>query len=57
VLTGASAEALGEVYDFRTSGVWTKDSFHAYDEYMHSLEKVIVALDSQVPKREWQRVR
>jgi predicted nucleotidyltransferase len=57
VLTGASVEALGEVYDFRTSGVWTKDSFHAYDEYMHSLEKVIVALDSQVPKREWQRVR
>ncbi len=56
-LTGASAEAFGEVYDFRTTGVWTKDSFHAYDAYMHALEKVIVAIDSKVPKKEWQRVR
>ncbi len=55
-LTGADAGALSEVYGFRTSGVWKKDSFHAYDNYMHALEKVIVALDSKVPKREWQRV-
>jgi hypothetical protein len=57
VLTGASAEAFGEVYDFRTTSVWTKDSFHAYDAYMHAMEKVVVALDSKVPKKEWQRVR
>jgi predicted nucleotidyltransferase len=56
VLTGADAEAFGEVYDFRTGGTWKKDSFHAYDNYMHALEKVIVALDTKVPKREWQRV-
>jgi predicted nucleotidyltransferase len=56
VLTGANPEAFSEVYDFRTSGVWAKDSFHAYDDYMHALEKVIVALDTKIPKREWQRV-
>ncbi len=57
VLTGADADAFIEVYDFRTGGAWKKDSFHAYDNYMHALEKVIVALDTKVPKREWQRVR
>jgi hypothetical protein len=31
------------------------DSLAAYDAYMHALEKVIVALDGMVPKREWQR--
>lgn len=56
ILTGADAEAFAEVYDFRTTGAWKEDSFHAYDDYMQALEKVIVALDSKVPKREWQRV-
>ncbi len=56
VLTGADPVAFGDVYDYRTSGVWRQDSFHAYDSYMHALEKVIVALDANVPKREWQRV-
>lgn len=56
VLTGADADAFGEVYDFRTTGSWKDDSFHAYDRYMHALEKVIVALDTKLPKREWQRV-
>ncbi len=56
VLTGADATAFGEVYDFRTSGAWKEDSLHAYDKYMHALEKVIVALDTKIPKREWQRV-
>src|SRR5450432_1777416 len=55
VLTGADAGAFQEVYDYRTSGEWSKDSYHAYDNYMHALEKVIVALDSKIPKREWQR--
>lgn len=56
VLTGARAEAFSEIYEFRSGGMWKKDSFHAYDNYMHALEKVIVALDTRVPKREWQRV-
>lgn len=56
VLTGADADAFNEVYEFRTTGAWKEDSFHAYDNYMHALEKVIVALDTKVPKREWQRV-
>lgn len=56
VLTGADAEAFLEVYDYRTTGAWKKDSLHAYDQYMYALEKVIVALDTKVPKREWQRV-
>jgi len=56
VLTGADADAFSEVYEFRTTGSWKDDSFHAYDRYMHALEKVIVALDTKMPKREWQRV-
>ncbi len=56
VLTGANADAFTEVYNFRTTGTWKEDSLHAYDNYMHALEKVIVALDTKVPKREWQRV-
>lgn len=55
-LTGADANAFEEVSDYRNSGVWKRDSFHAYDNYMHALEKVIVALDTKVPKREWQRM-
>jgi hypothetical protein len=54
-LTGADPAAFQEVYDYRTTGDWKQDSFHAYDNYMHALEKVIVALDTKVPKREWQR--
>jgi hypothetical protein len=55
LLTGAAPEAFAEVYDYRTTGSWKDDSLHAYDRYMHALEKVIVALDTKVPKREWQR--
>jgi hypothetical protein len=56
-ITGADAAAFEEVYNYRTSGVWQKDSLHAYDNYMHALEKVIVALDTRIPKREWQRIK
>jgi hypothetical protein len=56
-LTGADAGAFQAVYDHRESGRWAKDSFAAYDEYLHALEKVIVALDGLVPKKEWQRVQ
>jgi predicted nucleotidyltransferase len=55
VITGADAGAFGAVYDYRTTGEWPKDSFHAYDDFMHALEKVIVALDTKIPKRQWQR--
>jgi hypothetical protein len=55
-LTGAEASAFTDVLDYRETGKWLKDSLHAYDKYMHGLEKVIDALDTKVPKREWQRV-
>ena len=56
-LTGAEAAAFQAVYDHRESGQWAKDSFAAYDGFLHALEKVIVALDRLVPKKEWQRVQ
>lgn len=54
-LTGASAETFAAVYAQHESGVWKKDPFVLYDEYLHALEKVISALDSMVPKKEWRR--
>jgi hypothetical protein len=54
-LTGASASAFAEVQVYRETGAWHEDPFKAYDDYMRALEKVIVALDKIVPKREWQR--
>ncbi|MCL6642605.1 MAG: nucleotidyltransferase domain-containing protein [Candidatus Bipolaricaulota bacterium] len=54
-LTGASAETFSAVYAQRESGVWKKDPFALYDEFMHALEKVIVKLDAAVPKKEWKR--
>ena len=56
VLTGADGKAFAEVYEYRTTGSWKEDSFQAYDDYMRALQKVIVALDTKVPKREWQRI-
>lgn len=56
-LTGADAGAFQAIYNHRENGQWAKDSFAAYDEYLHALEKVIVALDGLVPKKEWQRLQ
>jgi predicted nucleotidyltransferase len=56
-LTGANAAAFAAIYDYRETATWKEDSFKAYDEYMQALEKVIGALDSLVPKQEWQRVQ
>ena len=53
--TGAKAEAFARIYSHRETGTIEGDSLAAYDAYMHALEKVIVALDGMVPKREWQR--
>ena len=54
-LTGADAAAFQTVYDYHAGHGLAKDSFAAYDEYIHALEKVIIALDGMVPKKEWQR--
>jgi len=54
-LTGASAETFADVYAHHETGVWKKDPFTLYDEFMHALEKVIVTLDTMVPKKEWKR--
>ena len=56
-LTGADAAAFGTIYDYRETATWKEDSFAAYDKYLKALEKVIGALDSLVPKQEWQRVQ
>jgi hypothetical protein len=33
-----------------------EDSFTVYDHYIHALEKVVIAMDRLVPKKEWKRV-
>lgn len=53
--TGAEASAFAEVYGYRETGALHEDPFKAYDGYMRALEKVIIALDGMVPKREWRR--
>jgi predicted nucleotidyltransferase len=55
-VTGADASAFATVYAYRETGAWREDGFKAYDNFMHALEKVILALDRMVPKREWQRI-
>jgi hypothetical protein len=54
-MTGAEAEAFQTVYDHH-EGRGPKDSFKAYDHYIHALEKVVNGMDRLVPKKEWQRV-
>ena len=53
--TGADASAFAEIYAYRETGALHEDGFKTYDGYMRALEKVIIALDGMVPKREWQR--
>jgi hypothetical protein len=55
-VTGADAGAFQTVYDYREGRELAKDSFVVYDQYIHALEKVIIALDGIVPKKQWQRV-
>jgi len=55
-VSSADAEAFQAVYDFREKGQTGDDVFVIYDGYIHALEKVIIALDGMVPKKEWQRV-
>jgi hypothetical protein len=55
-LTGADARAFQSGYEYHEGRGLTEDSFTAYDHYIHALEKVIIALDRLVPKKEWKRV-
>ena len=55
-LTGADPAAFAALHDFHEGAGLKVDPFEAYDDYIHALEKVIVALDQLVPKKEWQRV-
>lgn len=55
-VTGADADAFQTIYDHHEGHGLAKDSFAVYDLYIHALEKVIIALDGMVPKKEWQRV-
>lgn len=55
--TGAEALAFQTIYEHREGRGLEKDSFAVYDQYIHALDKVIIALDAAVPKREWKRVR
>jgi len=55
-VTGASAGAFQTAYDFHEGQGLAEDSFVVYDHYIHALEKVIIALDRLVPKKEWKRV-
>lgn len=55
-VTGADAAAFKAVHNFHEGHALEKDPFTVYDHYIHALEKVIIALDGMVPKKEWQRV-
>jgi hypothetical protein len=55
-VTGADAGAFQAVYEHHEGGGLEKDSFTAYDHFLHALEKVVNALDRRVPKKEWKRV-
>ena len=54
--TGAEAAAFQAAYDFHEGETLTDDSFVLYDHYIHALEKVVIAMDRLVPKKEWKRV-
>ena len=54
--TGANAFAFQNVHAFHEGRAVEKDTFRVYDDYIHALEKVICALDTVVPKKQWQRV-
>ena len=55
-LTGTDASAFEVVHGFHEGSELKSDAFETYDNYIHALEKVILALDKLVPKKEWQRV-
>jgi hypothetical protein len=56
VATGADAGAFQAAYGFHEGEGLSEDSFTVYDRYIHALEKVVIAMDRLVPKKEWKRV-
>jgi predicted nucleotidyltransferase len=56
-VTGADAEAFGAGLELRETGTLKRDVRSAYDRTLLALEKVILALDQHLPKREWARTR
>ena len=55
-LTGADASAFESVGRLREAKSLDKDAvLPAYDGYLAALEKVIMALDHHLPKRQWRR--
>jgi len=54
--TGAEAGAFQAAYGFHEGQGLPEDSFTVYDRYIHALEKVVIAMDRLVPKKEWKRV-
>lgn len=55
--TGASAAAFEKVQRLREAKSFDREAvLPVYDDYLAALEKVIVGLDHQLPKRQWQRV-
>jgi hypothetical protein len=54
--TGADASAFQAAYGYHEGEGLTEDCFTVYDHYIHALEKVVIAMDRLVPKKEWQRV-
>jgi predicted nucleotidyltransferase len=55
-VTGADASAFQAAYEFHEGKELAEDSFVVYDHYIHALEKVVIAMDRLVPKKEWKRV-
>jgi len=55
-LTGAEAGAFQAAYDFHEGEGLSEDSFVVYDHYIHALEKVVIAMDRLIPKKEWKRM-
>jgi hypothetical protein len=56
VATGADAAAFQAAYGFHEGEALPEDPFTVYDRYIHALEKVVIAMDRLVPKKEWKRV-
>lgn len=56
-LTGADQSALDVLLKLRETGEFHGEIVPVYGSYLKALEKVLHALDHQLPKREWQRVK
>jgi hypothetical protein len=54
-LTGADSLAFEPGLEIRESGKSTGDVAAAYGAYLSAIEKVIAALDRQLPKNQWKR--